>query len=76
MLWWWWLHHRRHGCAVVVVSWPSLCMRWAWLLVIPPIWHFLVVVSSTAGALLSPFATPELSCIVVVVVVTLVAGAV
>jgi len=73
---WWWLCCGGGGCTVVVVSWPSLCMRWAWLLVIPPVWHFLVVVSSTAGAFLSPFATPELSCIVVTVVVTLVAGAV
>jgi len=39
------------------------------------IWHFLVVVSSTAGALLSPFAMLVLSCIVVAVVVTLVVGA-
>ena len=59
---WRWLHRHHHGCAVVMVSWPSLCMHWAWLLIIPPVWRFLAVVSSMAEALLSLFATPALSC--------------
>lgn len=61
--WWWLCCGGGGGCTVVVmVSWLSLCTRLAWLFIIPPIWCFLVVVSSMAGALLSLFAMPALSC--------------